>query len=327
MKTTAATTAAASARDRSTTSTAAHEERRRDAEGVRALPRRSSCRRTPSRASRSRPSLRRTSPNYAQNYPSCHWSPATVHDVHRQVPGPGVHEPRTSHQDHARHDVEQRPAARTPIARRRDCRRDREELREVIGVQWGMSDRAGRTLKSSRHLPIWLSEHKCGNYPGTRRDRAATTPAPNDFAYGVESWGYIRDCDQERRDGVQRLEHGARQGRQGIDTTRNWAAERAAGRSTAAKTLTRRRPTTSSATSRSTSHPGANGRRRRPAATPSRSRTPTAARRGHVQRGPAARKDYVRRSAARACRLSVPPAASPPSRNSPRSAPRRARRL
>jgi glucosylceramidase len=38
-------------------------------------------------------------------------------------------------------------------------------------------------------LEIWQTEHQCGNFPnGSNSNRA-----PNDFAYGVESWGYIRD--------------------------------------------------------------------------------------------------------------------------------------
>src|ERR1035437_5954584 len=41
------------------------------------------------------------------------------------------------------------------------------------------------------NVPIWQTEHKCGNYPWV-------TPfnqdiAPNDQAYAVESWGLIRD--------------------------------------------------------------------------------------------------------------------------------------
>jgi glucosylceramidase len=38
------------------------------------------------------------------------------------------------------------------------------------------------------NLPIWATEHKCGNYPWAS---GYVEPAPNDQAYGVESWGYI----------------------------------------------------------------------------------------------------------------------------------------
>jgi len=58
------------------------------------------------------------------------------------------------------------------------------------GLQWGMIDVWGN-LGLNSSLQIWQTEHKCGNYPwvsGTNQSRA-----PNDHAYGVESWGLIRD--------------------------------------------------------------------------------------------------------------------------------------
>jgi glucosylceramidase len=44
----------------------------------------------------------------------------------------------------------------------------------------------------SRNLPIVQSEHKCGNYPWETATFNPNTP-PNDYAYGVESWGLIGD--------------------------------------------------------------------------------------------------------------------------------------
>jgi len=41
------------------------------------------------------------------------------------------------------------------------------------------------------NLPIWQTEHQCGNYPWA--SGYVSTAAPNDQAYGVESWGLIRD--------------------------------------------------------------------------------------------------------------------------------------
>jgi glucosylceramidase len=62
----------------------------------------------------------------------------------------------------------------------------------VAGVQWGVLKAVvdGKTIGS---LPIWATEHKCGNYPWMM-DTYNSTQAPNDQAYGVESWGYIRDA-------------------------------------------------------------------------------------------------------------------------------------
>jgi glucosylceramidase len=62
-----------------------------------------------------------------------------------------------------------------------------------FGLQWNMLPNV-EGLKS-RNLPIVQTEHKCGNYPWNPAGFPAfnsTTP-PNDYAYGVESWGYIRD--------------------------------------------------------------------------------------------------------------------------------------
>ncbi len=59
-----------------------------------------------------------------------------------------------------------------------------------FGLQWNMISSVSG-LKS-RNLPIVQSEHKCGNYPWETATFNAST-APNDYAYGVESWGLIRD--------------------------------------------------------------------------------------------------------------------------------------
>jgi len=71
----------------------------------------------------------------------------------------------------------------------------------VIGVQWSMLNQAKIAALNST-LPVWATEHKCGNYPWCKSaDPANGCPAayvsaqaPNDLAYGVESWGYIRDA-------------------------------------------------------------------------------------------------------------------------------------
>jgi len=82
-----------------------------------------------------------------------------------------------------------------------------------MGLQWGMLDLAegqssGVTVPTSG-VRIWATEHKCGNYPWITSTQAAKTSngvslpaipayasnnAPNDQAYGVESWFYIRNA-------------------------------------------------------------------------------------------------------------------------------------
>jgi glucosylceramidase len=64
---------------------------------------------------------------------------------------------------------------------------------EGFGMQWNMINSVAGLM--SRNLPILQTEHKCGNYPWNPSGFPPFNPnqAPNDYAYGVESWGYIRD--------------------------------------------------------------------------------------------------------------------------------------
>ncbi|HLK93538.1 MAG TPA: glycoside hydrolase family 30 beta sandwich domain-containing protein [Polyangia bacterium] len=60
---------------------------------------------------------------------------------------------------------------------------------DVLGYQWGMENDVGAAR--AYDLPVWQTEHECGNYPWeTPFDAQA---APNDQAYAVETWGRIRD--------------------------------------------------------------------------------------------------------------------------------------
>jgi glucosylceramidase len=60
---------------------------------------------------------------------------------------------------------------------------------KLLGYQWTM--KANVAAAKSYNLPIWQTEHQCGNYPWATG--YASMAAPNDQAYGVESWGLIRD--------------------------------------------------------------------------------------------------------------------------------------
>src|SRR5450631_4205991 len=59
----------------------------------------------------------------------------------------------------------------------------------VAGAQWGVLDAVNSGTKFG-NLPIWATEHKCGNYPWNPSGFPAynSSKAPNDQAYGVESW-------------------------------------------------------------------------------------------------------------------------------------------
>ena len=84
---------------------------------------------------------------------------------------------------------------------------------KVMGLQWGMLDLyeglssgIGPSNFMTGSLPAWATEHKCGNYPWIKNTTTAnpatggnfpayaSAAAPNDQAYGVESWAYIRNA-------------------------------------------------------------------------------------------------------------------------------------
>lgn len=64
-----------------------------------------------------------------------------------------------------------------------------------VGLQWNTIDRIPSILSAEPDLLILQTEHRCGNYPFSVPGTPAFNPdkPPNDHAYAVESWGYIRD--------------------------------------------------------------------------------------------------------------------------------------
>ncbi len=64
-----------------------------------------------------------------------------------------------------------------------------------FGLQWNTQS-AVASLKS-KNQPIMQTEHRCGNYNGFSSPHATSTYDPNkpqnDYAYGIESWGNIKD--------------------------------------------------------------------------------------------------------------------------------------
>ncbi len=60
-----------------------------------------------------------------------------------------------------------------------------------IGLQWGMGDGNNPSTYASQYqIPIWQTEHKCGNYPW---EGGYQQTAPNDQAYAEESWGFFKN--------------------------------------------------------------------------------------------------------------------------------------
>jgi glucosylceramidase len=107
-----------------------------------------------------------------------------------------------------------------------------------FGLQWNMmSSVAGLT---ARNLPIVQTEHKCGNYPWSPAGFPAFNPdkAPNDYAYGVESWGYIRDWIKQGTTVYSAWNMVLDSAGKNLDSVRAWPQNALLTVDTSAKTLT-----------------------------------------------------------------------------------------
>ena len=140
-------------------------------------------------------------PNYALCYPSSVWTSALYAKFVGQYLGPalkgtgvGIMLGTLSNSDSGK-DVDLANAALADSTAK--------GFFTVAGVQWNVLDKVngGTTFGG---LPIWATEHKCGNYPWSATgcgDGSSTScpaynssQAPNDQAYGVESWYQIRNA-------------------------------------------------------------------------------------------------------------------------------------
>ena len=104
---------------------------------------------------------------------------------------------------------------------------------KVLGYQWGMRTR--RRRRSRYDIPVWQTEHQCGNYPWATPFDATT--APNDHAYAVESWGLIRDWIKAGVTAYSTWNMVLDTAGVSIDTTRVWPQNALLTVDTSAKTL------------------------------------------------------------------------------------------
>jgi glucosylceramidase len=140
-------------------------------------------------------------PGYDQNYPSCLWSGATYTTFIAQHLGPAM----AAFNPPVKVMLGSLSNADTDftIAQTALANSTAKSFMVVIGAQWNTLD-ATRLNGLNSGLPFWASEHKCGNYPWNPSTGCGessspcpaynSTQAPNDHAYGVESWIYIRNA-------------------------------------------------------------------------------------------------------------------------------------
>ncbi|MBN1607733.1 MAG: glucosylceramidase [Polyangiaceae bacterium] len=127
-------------------------------------------------------------PGYEQDYPSCAWSSGTYKDFVANYMGPKFEADSPSTEIWLA--TMSNPSSTSIVSAVMGDSKAKGYIK-AIGLQWGMMDQGANYARTYSPLPIIQTEHKCGNYPwegGYRSDKA-----PNDLAYGNESWGYIRD--------------------------------------------------------------------------------------------------------------------------------------
>jgi glucosylceramidase len=137
-------------------------------------------------------------PTFDQNHPSCRWDAATYTSFVANFLGPAMKAIDVkvmlgllSNSNDLNSDL--------VIAKAVLADATATSFLSVAGAQWGMLDEVNAGMRLGT-LPIWASTHKAGNYPFCGGVTSFcpgaynATRAPNDHAYGVESWGYIRNA-------------------------------------------------------------------------------------------------------------------------------------
>jgi len=127
-------------------------------------------------------------PSFEQSYPSCVWDPATFVKFIAQFLGPemkriGVNVMLGTLADDGDKDLAIATAVLADGAAK--------NFSTVFGAQWGLLTWDFKLTGLNTALPIWATEHQGGNNPWLPSYQSV---APNDHAYGVESWGRIRDA-------------------------------------------------------------------------------------------------------------------------------------
>ncbi len=157
-------------------------------------------------------------PNYVLHYPSCHWDTSTFVTFVGTYLGPAISKAGLS--------LKVMDGTLSNSGSTADLDVGQKVLQDstakgycgAIGVQWGMSDQGPvNTLKGlAGSMSIWLSETKCGGTMGS------TAPAPNDFSYAHDTWGYITGAIKNGLTGYNAWNMVLDPGGLGIDDHRKW---------------------------------------------------------------------------------------------------------
>jgi glucosylceramidase len=136
-------------------------------------------------------------PTFDDNYPSCVWDKATYTTFVAEHLGPAMKILNVSVMlgtlSNGTKDLDISKAVLADVGA--------TSFLGVAGVQWGVLDAVNAGTTTMGALPVWVTMHKAGNYPFCGGVSPPYCPAaynrvqaPNDHAYAIESWGYIRDA-------------------------------------------------------------------------------------------------------------------------------------
>jgi glucosylceramidase len=125
-------------------------------------------------------------PGYAQDYPSCSWTGQQMATFIKTYLAPTFTEHNLTTKIFV--GTMSNPTVDKDILNAVVADAGAKAVIKGFGLQWGLRG-AYDQANLDKSLEIWQTEHQCGNFP----NGSNANKAPNDFAYGVESWGYLRD--------------------------------------------------------------------------------------------------------------------------------------
>lgn len=127
-------------------------------------------------------------PGYLQDYPSCGWTGDQMTRYIRDHLGPLFAERLPDTQVWL--GTLSNPSSDHQIGQAVVGNADAKAFLSGVGLQWGMQQHLGYYLQQG--LTVMQTEHQCGNFPPTPRSQQyESSPAPNDHAYALESWGLL----------------------------------------------------------------------------------------------------------------------------------------
>jgi len=177
-------------------------------------------------------------PNYALGYPTCLWNSADYAKFVGQYLGPalGTTSAKLMLGTSSNKDSGKDTTVITTVMGDATAK----TFPKVIGLQWGMLDNyeANSSMYKGYGIPVWATEHMCGNYPWNPSGSPKyVEPAPNDAAYGIESWGYIAKAIRGGVTAYNAWNMVLDTMGKGNDSTRQWAQDALLTVNTSSKTL------------------------------------------------------------------------------------------